>query len=167
MKHMTHNNYVLECPYCSFKTKKKLPIRKINGTFYINTVNTLPLNNCVTNDHICEYNISNGSNKCNNIVLFGMCQRHNKYLTKIYDKLNDKQMKIYDKLFNAQVLVANLFHELTTTDISRNDIIDKIDEYILKKSSISILKMICKYNNIKNYSKLKKNDLIQLLQKSI
>ena len=144
------NKNQIKCPYCkSIHINKVLPYHPLLVKTKYKNVNW-PQNNIICNINdasltTCSYIYKSGKNKgsfCNKNAYWGYCHRHIKYLNEPLCKKVPKNNVVDIDKINLKTIGT--------------------DE--LKKMTVISLKKLAKHNKKKNYSKLKKADLIILLK---
>lgn len=146
-----HTKKQIKCPYCkSVYLNQVLPYNPLLVKTKYKNINW-PQNNIICNNindsslTTCNYIYKSGKSKgvvCNKNAYWGYCHTHIKYLNKPICKTVPKN---------------------NTIDIDKIDL-KTIGTDELKKMTVVTLKQIAKCNNKKNYSKLKKADLILFLK---
>lgn len=145
-----HQNYRkgrLKCPYCKQVNHDHVlpynPLLEATKYRYVN----YPQKNIINASNTCTYTYKAGKNKGNTCGLqcyWGYCHKHLKYL----DTTNKTKTKVKTK----PVI------DVTSIDLKNIGMDD------LKKMTVVILRQLAKHNKKKNFSKLKKADLILLLK---
>ena len=143
-----HHNYRkgrLKCPYCKqINFNMVLPYNPLLETTKYRYVN-YPQKNIVNATNHCNYIYKSGKNKgktCGLQCYWGYCHKHLKYL----DTTNKTKTKVKPAI------------DITSIDLKNTGTDD------LKKMTVITLRQLAKHNKKKNFSKLKKADLILLLK---
>lgn len=138
----------LKCPYCKTIHKNNvIPYNSLLDKRRIVNLNYPPKLSIGNNN--CDYIYKNGKNKgckCSNKSYWKYCHLHLKYL----NKTNVKDCKTNVKDFNFEHLKNINLKTIGTDD--------------LKKMTVLNLRKLAKINNKKNYSKLKKAELINFIK---
>ena len=135
--------YQIKCPYCRHITDNLLPPRE--GFQTILAVNA-PLKYCMGLT-CCEYVYSSGIKKgkqCGKKGIHKYCRAHKKIMDKRKKKQKEKEKKAHFLKYKKNIL-------------------EKKNSEDVNKMTVKQLKLYCKNNGIKKYSKLKKAQLLSLI----
>lgn len=135
--------YQIKCPYCRNITDNLLPPRiGFQNIFGVNS----PIKYCMGLIP-CEYTFCSGVNKglqCGKKSLHKYCKRHKKIMDNRKKKQKEKEKKAHFLKYKKNIL-------------------EKKNSEDVNKMTVKQLKLYCKNNGIKKYSKLKKAELLSLI----
>lgn len=149
----------IKCPYCSGETYNTLPIRIINNKIWYNDKINEPLEKCITDEHKCCHD-----SNCEYISLFSLCIKHNTLIFPIIQEIDKSKLEILNRDLRREMYC--LIKKENSVELNSSYIYNNFCNIILNSLNLQLLKKICKTNNIKGYSKLKKKEIIELIKSS-
>lgn len=142
----------IKCPYCRTVQNKLLPYFKINGVKKITTVNN-PINKTMASNK-CQYIFKSGKRKgqiCNNLCYSNFCNTHYKQS----ESSDNKKTLPIPKSSNGKELLKQ-FLELHS-----------VAAYLPIYFTVVNLRKIAKELKLKNYSKMRKQELVLAIKNNI